>query len=731
MLKTITPENPPPKIPPQASALAARYIPVVCIAACSVVVLHFLFLFVFPSLPHFPAILKRTWGFHFITYYSIPARIEFYLLAAIACVPLSNRLCLAIAWQLDSAGLRKIATRRKDLLFVAIAALSIPLFWLLRSKYAFLGDNFIRVDNIIRKDFLPDEFGTIWILHYFYAFMHSNFSLDGAAALRVFTYLCGGAFAYCALKLADLIGKTGFEKIAIFLFYFSFGTIYHFCGYIEIYSLPVVLIVAYLFTSLACMKGKVHYAVPALVLAAAILCHLISLIFVPSFLVVLFEVKLKKYPFFHKLFSLPVVIVTGAVLALVFWYSPMSQRCYPLYTPPQAQGTMAMFSFVHIWEYFNGLLLSCGPALIIAPACLLNAAKTKKRLSPELWFLIAASACILAGLFAINEAYGSGDWDIYSFSSLPVNLAAILLFFHCFGASELAPFSRYAVIVFLGFMVLHSAPWIVINASDKSIKRYEDCIMTDPGSYYLAHPAPMKIGMAFEKYNLPEKILFYYKMAVDSDSADPRNKYNYAVTLLRYKNQVGLATDMLTKLCDEKPGYIPPLKMVLSIAQNTNNMELLRKAGLRLVEIYRAKSDVLVPYFSKDALMENFRNLVAVLLNKKDIQLAEQVCNTLIGKDPKESENRYLLAAVYLEQGKYDQAISICRLLNKGVPQQLEPYLLASTALQKQNKTDLAVNVLNECISTVKDEKARNEAKKMLQQLRLEQQFPQKTVKKN
>jgi hypothetical protein len=614
---------------PQAFQKAGRHVAIVCAASFGVIALHFLFLFVFPHFAQFPQVLRRTWGFHFITYYSVPVRIEFYLLAAIVCIPASNRLCWEAALLMDSSNLRNVVSRNKELVFVSIAAAAIPLFWLLRSKYAFLGDNFIRVDNVIRNDYIRDEPGAVWLLHYFYTVLHACFSLDGVTVFQVFDCLCGGAFVYLALRIADALGSAAFEKVSIFLFYCGFGTMYHFCGYIEIYSLPVVLFVAYLYASLLSIRGKVHYAVPAIVMGVACVCHLISLIFLPSFLAVIYESKLRQNPFFRRPLAW-ILVGAGAALILLLGYPHMAPRFYPLFA--KGKGPMAMFSFVHVWEYCNGLLLSCGPALLIGSACLAYAALTKKRLAAETWFLLAASACIAAGLFAFNEIYGSGDWDIYSFSSLPVNLAAIFLFFQCFGDGKHSRFSRYAVVVFLGFMVLHSAPWILINASDKSIGRYEDCIMSDPASYYIDHPAPMKIGMAFDKYKLPGISFEYYKMAYEKDSTDPRNKYNYAVALLKDKNQLAMSTKILEKLCDDAPGYVPPLQLLVQIAQNTKNADLMFKGGMRLVELFRTKKDLLIRYYSQDEIMGVFGDLAELLLYKKETRLAEQVCNIVVNQ---------------------------------------------------------------------------------------------------
>ncbi len=699
----------------RSSSRATRFVWITCGACLALEALHFLFLFSFPGLTGFPSVLKRTWGFHFISYFSLPVRIEFYLLAAACSLPASNRVLFHIVVQACSDGLKKFVARRKRILFFAAAAAAIPLCWALRCKYGFLGDNYIRVDNIVRNDFLRDEIATIPLLHVFYRAAHKILALDGASSLKLFTYLCGGAFVYLALRIADSLGRNRFEKIVTFLFYVSFGTMYHFFGYLEIYSLPVVLAGVYVFSSIQSMRNKMPVALPGTILALSCAFNLVSLMYAPSFLVVLYYTVLKKHPVFRKPLTWFIVIGLAAIPAVFGGGRFFFPMMYPLVSHPD--GATTMFSLSHVWEYINGLLLSCGPALFITPVCLVYAAARRIRLTPHITFLLAASACMLAGLFVFNEILGSGDWDIYSFASIFVNVLAITLFFHCFGEQGLEPFAQYASVAFVGLMMLHAGPWFIINAGEKSVRRYEDCIMSDPASYYREHPAPMKIAMALEKDGLSDRAFSFYKKALDMDSTDQRNKYNYAVMLVRHKNRPDLALKILTELCDQNPFYTAPLELVLEIAQNTGDDTLKTRALMRVYQVFSRNRAALTPYFSQQMIADDMRELTRLLVNGKNDDLAEKVCNALIDLDPQGAESRYLLAAVYYGQAKYDKTIGICRILNKFVPQKSEPYILASFAFEARKQLDSATAVVQECLAAARDDKAQFDAHMELQRI--------------
>jgi tetratricopeptide (TPR) repeat protein len=652
------------------------------------VLLHFLFLFIFPHIFNVPQIFERTWGFHFVTYFPFPVIAIFYALALSVCVPFFANLLVESTSQWVTRDFRKLLASRKEIIFILIALGTIPLFWLCNAKYGLLGDNLLRVGNVVDNKILPDERGSILILHSVYKLLHGYFYIDGLGSLIIFSNLCGGVFIYLSLRIADKLGRSFFEKVIIFLSYISFATIQHFCGYIEVYGCTVMMLTGYLYTSIRCIKGKVHLIVPVLCLVLAVWCHLVSLMFVPSIFWVIYEARLKRYAFFRKPVVWMVLLLGCAALA----YLPTQKYVFPRLHPLifQNDGRATMFSLVHIWEFLNGQLLACGPALIVVIGCLVYAMRRKARLTPELWFLFVSAGCVCASIFALDEMLGSSDWDICSYASLSLNLLAPYLFFHLFGAKENRAFARYAGAVFTGLMVLHTVPWIYINATDKSVRRFEDTIISDPGSYFIRHAASMHIGITLEANGLHEEAFRFYKQAYEADTDNEIHSYNYFVTLCKEK-KTGYASPILLKIAQEHPAaFIYRFHQILRDAQASGDEALTSMVLQKLFELYRGNQNVLAQFFSKMLLTEYFREYFELLLKRDTPIEAEQVCKIILMMDPEEGVNHYNLARVYFKKGEYDSVITICAMLNKTFPGMPLPNMLGAQAFQRKQEAALA-----------------------------------------
>ena len=131
------------------------------------VVLHFLFLFVFPRIFSAPHFFGRTWGFHFITYYSLPAQTDYYLLAIFVCMPLSAGLTAYIFSRFFSDNSIKRLALQKQPLFILLAITAALFFFLFNVSYVLLGDNFGIITRVVNNTFMPDEFGSILVLRSF------------------------------------------------------------------------------------------------------------------------------------------------------------------------------------------------------------------------------------------------------------------------------------------------------------------------------------------------------------------------------------------------------------------------------------------------------------------------------------------------------------------------------------------------------------------------------------
>ncbi len=652
-----------------------------CVAA------HFLFLFVFPGMFNAPSFFGRAWGFHFITYYSPKFQIAFYALAVALCCPPVVRLIAGIPGKPVFALVNKHLAKRKEALFAACAVASVLVFYLARAKYAFLGDNFGIVERAVNNSFMPDEFGAIFVLHWFYRLLHAVFSLDGMNSLRIFGYLCGGIFIYVSLRIADELGTSVFEKTALFLAYASFATIQHFCGYIEDYASTVMLLPLYLYTSLLCIRGKASAAVPGICLAAAVALHFESLMFAPLFLFVLYGSWLRK----NAVFRQPRVLAGAALWIAAAMVYPVWKLVIPHCMPLFSGHEMTLFSLQHFWEYANGQLLGCGPPLFAGTGCLAFAIVAKKRLKAEMWFLLGTSLCVMAGLFVFRSALGSADWDVFSYSSLAVNILAPFLLLSLFGEPKHALFRREAMVVIIGFMLLHTAPWIFINAGDKSVRRFEDIIATDPAYGWDDYPAPdwyrpriCRMAMRMEQNGLLAESFALYRKAYEADTTNELHNYNYFVTLCKEK-EAGHAVPIMYSLAKNHPAaFMYRFRQILEDAQGSGDNDLSCMVLQKLYDVYNEHPGSFALSFPPKLFTDYFRQYIDVLLARNAPYRADSVCRTVLSLEPENGINHYNLARAYFEKGEYDSVIAICTMLNRAFPGMPLPNALGAEAFRRK-----------------------------------------------
>lgn len=407
---------------------------VLILAACSfcIVLIHFTYVNIVPTLHTIAEPFKRNWGFHFISYFPKGSIIFFYVLAVLLCIPFFNQNLVYVVKSIFSENEIGWMRKNKYRVFIAFDICSFFFFYIFRFKYGLLGDNFLRVGNIVKKSILPDEFGTIYILHFFYRAVHWATGIGGLESLQLFTNIAGSLFIIFALLISDELGKSFFEKATLFLFYVAFPTITHFCGYVEIYSLSIVLIIAYFYFSVRVFKGKSTLVIPFILLCTAILCHLISIICVPSFIYLVYTVWLKKLAIFRKPLSWLIGAGVIGIIVIVVYLRFLYPRLYPIVN--MHDGRMTMFSLQHFWEFLNGQILACGPALFMGTAMLLMMLYRQKKilLAKENLFFLITSIFSFCFLFSYNEILGSADWDIYSYASLSFNMLTMMLFFAFF-----------------------------------------------------------------------------------------------------------------------------------------------------------------------------------------------------------------------------------------------------------------------------------------------------------
>jgi len=167
-----------------------------------------------------------------------------------------------------------------------IAAVAAALLWLLRSRHELWGERFTLGAAIEQGPYRPGApLATLaqWAL---YRFMNAVFLTSEDSILTFFSIAAGTVYAVLAVRLAGLLfgaKRTGGESRLASAVLLSGGFVALFFGFGGNVPLALVAALAFITEALRFLRGKCTLALPAVLLAIAILSHLSAAYLVPAF----------------------------------------------------------------------------------------------------------------------------------------------------------------------------------------------------------------------------------------------------------------------------------------------------------------------------------------------------------------------------------------------------------------------------------------------------------------
>jgi hypothetical protein len=411
------------------------------------VMVHFYFSIIEPC---------NAWGLDFPSYFPAWGIVVFYSLAALACFPFYNPRV-----QLFNVNLKTV---------ILIAIGSFLYFYFVRYKYGLLGDNYLRVGQIIRGETWRNDFGTMIIMHQFYMVMHNLFNFDCVKSIHIFCALFGAGYSVYALLLSKEIGKY-----SIFIVLMVLPVATQFNGYIETYAVSIFLMIAFYYYSLLAMRARFSVFGLSVMLLIFAIIHLEILICFPAILFLIIR-KIK-----NKTVATTLICVVGAALSIVFWpsfFHPLKEL---------HDGRIPIFSADNFYAFLNGQVLSCGALVIGIVICLLNIFKLKFTSEIIMFSLVAGFQLLF--FLCFDSILGAADWDLNSFSAIAITLAII----PC-----ICQIGKYAVKIVVGLMLLNLGAWMILNSTDLSICRFVNIIKTDNAYYYRTHSRELITVLTFQ-----------------------------------------------------------------------------------------------------------------------------------------------------------------------------------------------------------------------------------------
>ncbi|HPA48016.1 MAG TPA: hypothetical protein PLZ55_07960 [bacterium] len=308
-----------------------------------------------------------------------------------------------------------------------LATAAFVLFWFFRAVEMTGGDSdqwFREIEGGIwlrKRQML--SFGTMQLT---YTVTHWLWGWDGRWAINLVSCLAGFAFVYWTWRLVGagngrwmalgLIGSCGFMQ----LFY----------GHIETYAMPMACLMLLFLTCRRYLAGQVRAITVAAVFSLGIFFHLIFWFLLPIFIPLLLQSRHRR----RDALQFAMGLAPAILLTLVLFRSDLGNgemvgdRFMSLFHIPEdvkpgsVKKRYALFSFSHgydwLWFAWNSSHLT---ALIVLAGVVF------RKIQRSLWSMTVTLSlvCFLIFTFIWHPDRGRMDWDLFSFTGLPMAFLAV------------------------------------------------------------------------------------------------------------------------------------------------------------------------------------------------------------------------------------------------------------------------------------------------------------------
>lgn len=428
--------------------------------------------------------IKSLWGFNFLSYlewYYIPV---FGILFIAALIPVTaDRIFLFF-----SNFRQKLEGLPLFLRLLIIAVLSAGIFYLFRVHVHSLGDGYQRIYQVEQGYlYYHTEVFDFFLHGVLYAGLKMIGIASGETTYLIFSIAAGTCFVL-ALYLFKF-SKDDFRESAIIkILILSFGGLQLFFGYAESYSLFYIFGLFYILYAVRFMLSGRGLLGASIMLALSGASHITSLVFVPSFVYLVYYNFRKVKPKTFNRKYLPIIIASVLIAAVIV--QEVLLRVYVAeYVTSVSGGYLhllpfsgyTIFSPQHLYDVLNELLVVAPAALMLLLAGIGVRSNGRKSLNI---FLLICGLSVGLMLMVIDPKLGfPRDWDLFSIPAAVLGTVISIYFI-----KKLRFDSRPDRIkLLIGFFpIIFLAGWVLVNSSLKAeLTRAEDLLtLSEKGRGY-------------------------------------------------------------------------------------------------------------------------------------------------------------------------------------------------------------------------------------------------------
>ena len=570
------------------------------------------------------------WSVHHLAFLPVPFR---WIIAALMLAALIPRVQRAIFLGFEKLHVRTAALSPvvRWLLLIAGAAGAGLLFWIARERSFFLGDGYLVLRNLAQvhtATTIPtmsfrDAPLSALVLREVSEFLGAIGRTDpDELAFRVVGIACGLVWIGTSYWIARFLANKALDRTLVLMLFLGWGGVQLYFGYVEIYSPASCLLLLFLATSIAHLRGELSFLAPSLVFGALLAAHFSMGFFLPAYAWLCYvNVRNRR---FGKLIggSLLMAVVFIASLALAE-YTPAKfmtlvasggSHVVPLTQPDALKHAYTIFSPVHFAELANILILASPLAAFLIVLIIVRGAKAALWKGNEGILLTIAMISCFGFLFLMNPELGmSRDWDLFSLFTIPVVVFAAAA---CCGQVSSENDRRSILWITASAGLLHIIPWIALNANEaEAVERF--AVLGDPrvwgrtavlnsfdelSSYYRKHDDVARGRSYYEKYievDSSNGRILGNAGTISQDLGDDSSAMMYYEKAIRHNTSVKTVYDDLAKLYAKQERYDEAIRTSKQgLARGFISAEALNNLGAIIIRKTNAYLEPFV-YFQK------------------------------------------------------------------------------------------------------------------------------------
>ena len=402
------------------------------------------------------------WGIHFIAYVPVVVRLPLLALGALMLNPRVERAVFRkVAGFVDATKARRKYWMLRPAIVAAICFVLFRTFTIQTDIYGdsvnmlkWYGDNtkfdWHWVTDVLSPHLVDNKEALTVAVHRIVAYV---FSISIESSYRIVSALCGALFIFVWLvfvqriaKRADGSSNGGLRLILVLLGIFS-GSVQVFFGHIENYAFGILTSTLFLVALYYYIEEEIGTLVFLLLYLLAFKAHIITILFVPAVLVALAYHYRNSSLSLQSLFTwraivrvvvFPALVIGLALYVFVFhsWNEPYAlsagrqfqQTFLPIVLLPGPLNHYSLWSPYHIADFFNILLLTCAPIVVVLLNVMIFNRRDISWSQPRVMIFALAALFPFMFFMAMNPTLSPvRDWDVYTLLFPPVLFFASVL----------------------------------------------------------------------------------------------------------------------------------------------------------------------------------------------------------------------------------------------------------------------------------------------------------------